>query len=65
MFHMKYFVLFPSIELLLNKTDFMNINLAKPTWTIFRLPFVYLHFKGILKASIGHSLFYTFQLQEL
>ena len=31
--------------MLLNKTDILNINLAKPTWEIFWLPLFYLHSK--------------------
>ena len=40
---------FPSIEIL---SDILNKNLAKPPWTIFRLPFFRLHFKGFYGIGI-------------
>ena len=39
----------PSKEILLNKTDIFNINLAKPTWTTSKFAFFFI---CILKASI-------------
>ena len=56
MFHMKLFVLFLLWKFLLNKTDILIINLAKPTWTIFTLLSFYLHFKGFYAIGIFQTI---------
>ena len=47
-FQMKSFVFFSSIEILLNKANILNINLAKLTLTIFRLPIFSFAFQRLL-----------------
>ena len=46
------FCSFHCIEILLRKTDILNINLAKPTWTTSRLSFFYQHFTGFYTVGI-------------